>query len=88
MSEFYEILKVAGPWGGPVVVFGLLYARGYLATGRELKQANEQLELERAERLRERTELRQEITYWRDLTWSGTRIAEGAVGALPQRNSP
>lgn len=87
MSEFYEILKVAGPWGAPVIAFVVAYARGYLATGRELKQANDQLEQERAERLRERTELRQEISYWRDLTWSGTRIAEGAVGALPQRNN-
>lgn len=85
LTELYEILKVAGPWGGPVVVFGLLYARGYLATGRELRQLQEELTLERAERTTERAELRQELSFWRELAWSTSRIADQVVGSLPPK---
>lgn len=35
------------------------------------------------ERERERTELRQEITFWREQFWTQARISDRAVGALP-----
>ena len=88
MADFYEILRIAGPWGGPVLIFGLLYARGHLSTGRELAQLREELTLERTERNAERAELRQEIVYWRDLTWSFSRIADHVAGALPPCTVP
>lgn len=79
MTELYEAWKVFGGLG----VLALLYTWGYIATGRELKQVKEELERERTERTAERVELRQEITYWRDLTWSFSRIADQVAGALP-----
>jgi hypothetical protein len=76
VGEWVEILRVAGPWGGPVVAFVVAYARGYIATGRELKQ------LETAN-----AELRGEVKYWRDLAWSFSRIAEQTAGALPPKDA-
>jgi len=82
VSDVLEILRVAGPWGGPVLVFGYLYARGHLATGRELQQAKVECERERIERERERAELRKELTFWRDIAWRSSSIADQVVGAL------
>lgn len=85
MTDLGEILRVAGPWGGPVVVIGLLYARGYLATGRERDYYKDALGIERQERVRERQELREELVFWRDMAWSTSKIADQVVGALPSR---
>ena len=82
MTELFEILKVAGP-SAPFIFLGLMYARGYIATRREMDQLREELERERTERAAEKAELRQEISYWRNLTWSFSRIADQVAGALP-----
>lgn len=79
MDVWLEVWKTFG-WLG---LFALAYARGWLATGREVKQLEDELARERTERIHERTDLRHEITYWRDLTWSFSRIADQVAGALP-----
>ena len=82
MGEWLEIIRIAGPWGGPAVVGAYLYVKGHIATGRELKQIETALAQERKEREAERKELRRELTFWRDIAWSNSRIADQVVGQL------
>ncbi len=77
------------PGVAPFLVFGYLYARGHLATGRELQQIKSDCDRERTERERERTELRKELTFWRDIAWRSSSIADQVVGALaPHKDQP
>lgn len=85
MGEIASILNTYGPYATPYVLLIVAYGRGYIATGRELQQERDALARERVERERERTELRHEITFWRDIAWSNSRIADQVVGALPIR---
>lgn len=85
MNEVLELLRVAGPWGGPVLVFGYLYVKRHIATGRELAQLEETCKQLTRDRERERAELREELSFWRDIAWSSSRIADQVVGHLPAR---
>lgn len=86
MDAWVEVALQYGVAG--LIVLGLLYAyaRGHLATGREIKQLEAELLLERQERATEKAELRAEIQYWRNLTWSFSKIADQVAGALPPRD--
>lgn len=75
MDAWIEVIRTVGPVGAPYVLFGWLYIKGFLATGRELRQLE-----------RERAELKRELAFWRDLAWSTSRIADQVVGALPPRD--
>jgi hypothetical protein len=82
LDVWLEVWKAFG-WAG---VAALLYARGWIATGREVKHLETELAQERQERITEKAELRAEIQYWRNLTWSFSKIADQVAGALPPRD--
>lgn len=78
-----ELIRSSGPIGVIIAVLCTAYIRGYVATGRELKYLNDALTHERAEREAERLELRKELSYWRELAWSVSKVADHVVGVLP-----
>lgn len=83
MPDITTILLNAGPVGVVLLTFGWLYGKQHIATGRELKQVQIELDRERQERAAEKGELRQEITFWREQFWTVARITDKVAGALP-----
>ncbi len=89
MGEWFEVLKSSGPLGMFVGGMLLAYARGHIATGRELEQTKVHWQWERTEHERERAELRKELAFWRDIAWRSSSIADQVVGALtPNKDQP
>ena len=89
MDEWLGVLTASGPLGMFVAAMLVAYARGHIATGRELEQAKSDTTRERAERERERAELRKELAFWRDIAWRSSNIADQVVGALtPHKDAP
>jgi hypothetical protein len=72
LTELYDAWKVFGGVG----VLALLYAWGYIATGRELKRVEQQLEYERKEK-----------EFWREIAWSTSRTLDSVSGSLPPKGT-
>jgi uncharacterized membrane-anchored protein YhcB (DUF1043 family) len=81
--DISEWLYAQGPFGIGILIFGYLYARKYITTGRETRQLELELAREREERDLERQELRKELAFWRDLAWTASKLADHVVGVLP-----
>ncbi len=85
MESWTEIALQYGVAG--LLVLGLLYAyaRGHLATGRELQQVQKEKAQCELERERERIRSDAEIGFWRDIALAAGRTADQAVKRLPPK---
>lgn len=77
LPQIWEFIAAGGV---PAVLFLFIWA----GLSKRIRYGYQFDELER-ERERERAELRQEISFWRDLAWSNSKIADQVAGALPAR---
>jgi di/tricarboxylate transporter len=85
--DFTQWAVNQGPLGILILIFATAYMRKYIYTGREYALLLETLERERKENEKERDELKRELGFWRDISWTASKLADHVVGQLPAKDS-